>query len=336
MKLDPGRPRTIACGDGLAVVLVTYNSAHVLTDALRSLNDHLPAADVIVVDNGSVDDTLDIARRNGVGTIVAGHGNIGYGAAVNRGANAAMREVVLVINPDVVVSGADPQDLDELLKTRPFGLVSCECRHWGRLEAPVKVAWGWRRELAGALLAWFVKPRWFNPRRRPARRGEQGWVSGAAFMFLRDEWERVGGFNEEIFLYYEDFDLSRRYRSCGLPLRGSSAIKVEHRRHEERGAELELVQSWALRSLVQTIAAWEGEVPAVQAAKVTLRALAAYDRVAHLGSLLPIVGRHAARKRENAGAVRAYLTEDAARPTSPAQYGAANQAFRHARAHVRG
>jgi N-acetylglucosaminyl-diphospho-decaprenol L-rhamnosyltransferase len=322
---------------GLSVVLVTYNSGYALDAALASVSDRLPAAEIIIVDNGSTDDTIAIAERRGVRRVLSGHGNVGYGAAVNLGIKAVTHPIILVINPDVVVQAVDQTELGTVRQSRPFGLVCCVSRSHGRSNAPIKVAWRWKRELASALFMWFLKPRRFNPRRRAPRRGQPGWVSGSSFLVDRKEWDLVGGFDEAIFLYYEDFDLSRRYLASGLPMRATDAIEVDHVRNEsERGTGLELVQSWALRSLIETTATWEGDWAALRAARTALCALAAIDRLARIAEGLPFLGSLARRKGASVRAVRHYLIAVHPPSAQAAPYAASNRAFGRARDVVSG
>ena len=69
----------------VTVVVVTYNSAGVVANALESLP---PESRVICVDNGSSDDTLSVLTRYPV-EIVRNRENIGYGRACNQGAALA-------------------------------------------------------------------------------------------------------------------------------------------------------------------------------------------------------------------------------------------------------
>ena len=62
---------------------VTHDSAAELSALLASAKRHLPAAQVVVVDSGSSDDSLDVARRHGAETIELE--NVGYGRAANAG-----------------------------------------------------------------------------------------------------------------------------------------------------------------------------------------------------------------------------------------------------------
>ena len=54
------------------------------------------------------------------------------------------------------------------------------------------------------------------------------WVSGSALLVGRPEFERIGGFCEELFLYFEDADLCARHRELGGVVEVDSSFLVEH------------------------------------------------------------------------------------------------------------
>jgi len=94
-----------------SIIIVTYNHGRYIENCIRSvlLTDPL---EVIVVDNGSSDGTLEILRNFEV-KVIEGHGNIGYGAGNNLGVEASKGEYVVILNPDTVVS---ENWLEELLR----------------------------------------------------------------------------------------------------------------------------------------------------------------------------------------------------------------------------
>src|SRR5437773_2350928 len=98
-------------GPDLDVVIVTYNSIHVIGDLLDSLPAALDplACDVVVVDNGSRDGTAEFAEHYG-GCRVVRSVNTGYAGGINRGVREAVSaEAILVLNPDVrLESGSVP------------------------------------------------------------------------------------------------------------------------------------------------------------------------------------------------------------------------------------
>src|SRR3954469_18167749 len=84
----------------LGIVIVTYNSG----DEIGSCLDAAIAtgADVVVVDNGSSDETLGQVRRRGA-ALIANPDNRGFAAAVNQGIRAVTGDFILLLNPDAVL-----------------------------------------------------------------------------------------------------------------------------------------------------------------------------------------------------------------------------------------
>ena len=88
---------------GVAVVIPTWNRAALLAQVLSDLGRQTyPIERVVVVDNGSTDDSVAVAGRAGAVVIRMG-GNAGFAAAVNRGIQAAGSEWIAVLNNDVTL-----------------------------------------------------------------------------------------------------------------------------------------------------------------------------------------------------------------------------------------
>jgi GT2 family glycosyltransferase len=96
----------------VAAVIPTWNRRDLLATLLRSLAAQArPFAEVIVVDNGSADDSAELAARCGARVLKMGR-NLGFAAAVNRGMEAAEAEWVAILNNDVTL---EPDWLSKLL-----------------------------------------------------------------------------------------------------------------------------------------------------------------------------------------------------------------------------
>lgn len=204
-------------GAELAVVVVNYGSSALLALNLAPLSAALPGARIVVVDNRTTD-----AERAAVATLsasqgwtmLASDGNPGFGVGVNLAATRAFADGadhILILNPDATIAPAGVLALLEHSERAPGDL------HCPRIETPDGRTW-----FAGAEL------HLADGRLRGTGKGVPGaavepWLSGAVLMASRELWQRVGGFDDDYFLYWEDVDLSHRVLAAG----GSLALWPE-------------------------------------------------------------------------------------------------------------
>lgn len=278
----------------VGVVVVTYASASTIRSTLEALPlDRL--AGLVVVDNASPDDT--VAAVEGMrlpGVRLVQQANTGFGAGCNRGASElpAQAELVLFLNPDAVLAGEDLERLVAYLRQRPAcAVVGPRVRHGGEPSYS-----------AGRLatLATEVRPLLPDPLSRigPRRRlppahstsGPVGYVEGACFLVRREVLQRLGGFDEEYFLYFEELDLAQRVARSGLEVHLCAEAAVEH----TIGVSRELLpmsgRPHLVASSVRYLARWQGP-----------RAARAYVRVARASwALRSWTGRLDAEERRAA------------------------------------
>lgn len=180
----------------VTAIIVSYNSGHVLAACL----DALKKAKVtpLVVDNASTDNTVEICR-NAQTRVIVNARNEGYGRANNIGAKCAETDYLLFINPDAVVNE----------NTLPALLQAAEEAQHPTLFAPVL------EEPDGKLCE--------------EKNGPLGtFLSGACLLVKKEVFWETGGFDPEIFLFYEDDDLSRRFRDKGFRLQLVKNARVRH------------------------------------------------------------------------------------------------------------
>jgi N-acetylglucosaminyl-diphospho-decaprenol L-rhamnosyltransferase len=203
-------------GDVTAIV-VAFDSAHALPECLGALRaDGVPT---IVVDNASTDDTAAIAEGQGA-RIIRNPRNEGYGRANNIGARAAATEFVLVVNPDCIVeSGAVAALVDAARRYPDAALFAPQI-----IEPNGRVFYQPRSLLS---------PYLHNPGGKlvlPEGEACAPFFSGACFLVRRDVFLNLGGFDENIFLFYEDDDLCRRIADAGSALVYVPQAVVRHGR----------------------------------------------------------------------------------------------------------
>jgi N-acetylglucosaminyl-diphospho-decaprenol L-rhamnosyltransferase len=206
----------------LSVIIVTYNSVHVIGDLL----DSLPAAldglicDVVVVDNGSADGTAELVAARGDCRLVRS-ANVGYAGGINRGVRkAAAADAILILNPDVRLGEKSVPPLLAALRKpdvgiavprvqSPFGTLELSLRR----EPTLLRAAGLARTGLAALSEYVSKPAdYAGPR-------VVDWALGAVLAMSRKCYDCLGGWDESYFLYSEETDLCLRARDIGLATR---------------------------------------------------------------------------------------------------------------------
>ncbi|MCJ2124824.1 glycosyltransferase family 2 protein [Methylobacterium sp. J-077] len=210
---------------GLVAIVVAHDSAEVLPACLAALaGQHVPA---IVVDNASRDASVAVAEAAGA-RVIRNPRNEGYGRANNRGVAAAeTAERVLIVNPDVVLW---PGAVDALLAA---------ARAWpdaGLLAPRLIEPDGRFFYQARSLLAPYLA----NPSGRLALPGGDAcapFLSGACLMIARALFLDLGGFDQNIFLFYEDDDLCRRVAETGRALVHVHGAEVLHGRGRSSAPE---------------------------------------------------------------------------------------------------
>jgi len=203
--------------DGVTAVICAHDSAHALPDCLAALRrDGVPA---LVVDNASTDATAAMAGRAGA-TVLRQARNEGFGRAMNAGVAAATTEFCLLTNPDLVY---DPGAVAALMAAAgqwpDAGLLAPRL-----VEPDGRVFWQARSLLAAVL----TNP----PGRLVLPEGDccAPFLSGASLLVRRERFLEMGGFDPQIFLFYEDDDLCRRMSDAGHALVHVQAATARHGR----------------------------------------------------------------------------------------------------------
>jgi len=215
---------------------VSYNSAAYLPGCVASLRAE-GVTDVVVVDNASSDSSVEVVRAaDPAVTVVETGANLGFGTGVNRGADVATGDYLLILNPDTVVEPGTVKALSEALdRDRGLGVVGPRMENLdGTLYPSV------RRfpDLAVAAGHAFVGLVWAgNPFTRRYRMldwdhdrsaADVDWVGGACLLVRRSAFDVVAGFDEAYFMYVEDVDLCWRIRQAGWRVGYEPGGRVVH------------------------------------------------------------------------------------------------------------
>lgn len=196
---------------------MTFDSAHALPECLEALQAE--GVPTIVVDNASTDRTVAVAEGQGA-KVIRNARNEGYGRANNIGARAAETEFLLIVNPDCIVGKGAVAALLGAAKRYPDAAFFAP-----KIVEPSGRVFFQPRSL--------LSPYLHNPQGKlvlPEGEACAPFFSGACFLIRRDVFMRLGGFDENIFLFYEDDDLCRRVADSGSALIYVPQAVVRHGR----------------------------------------------------------------------------------------------------------
>jgi GT2 family glycosyltransferase len=204
------------------VYIPNYNGERWLPRTLQSLRAQTEKLDVVVVDNGSSDGSAVAARADFPEVTVLALGeNLGFGPALNRAVAEYPSDAIVLLNSDVecepsfcaaltaglaegvaMVAGVllqegEPGTIDSAGVVADHTLMGFDYLHGEPVAAAVTAA-------------------------------DPLGPTGGAALYRRDAWEAVGGFDERIFLYYEDLDLALRIAAQGGRCRLAPEARALH------------------------------------------------------------------------------------------------------------
>jgi N-acetylglucosaminyl-diphospho-decaprenol L-rhamnosyltransferase len=224
----------------LSIVVLSWNTRELLAACLQSLvdlGDDEPSFEVIVVDNDSADDSADmVAERFPDLRLIRNGQNDGYAIGNNIGAREATGEYLLLLNSDTEVRPGTLAKLVGFLDEHP-GHGACAPRlvHPDDTVQTACMRFPTRRT---AVFFDTVFDRWFPGNRvipyyfmrdfdhLTSRDVDQ--PPGAAFLIRRPLWEALGGFDPELWLFFNDVDLCRRVHVAGHAIAYVAEAEILH------------------------------------------------------------------------------------------------------------
>ena len=247
----------------LSVFIVTYNSSPLLRSCLDSLRAQTLTGqfEVIVVDNASRDDTVQIisAEYPEVKLIIS-ETNLGFGNANNKALSIAQGQYLVLLNPDAQLL---PDTLERAFK---YMEAHADAGMGGGLLQDTEGGWQPSARLFPSLLndiltlsglAYrYPASRFFGRFDRswadPLKATPVDWVPGAFAILRRSLVEKISLFDPRFFLYYEEVDLCRRINQADFKVYYWPDIVITH----VGGASSETVDQLAFSSSGKQLTLW--------------------------------------------------------------------------------
>ncbi len=220
----------------LSIIYVNYNTADQVMTSVESVRRHTKGIDyeIIVADNNSKDDeNLQKLIDDETIKVVKLDDNYGFGKANNAGVKECTGEYIFLLNPDTICHDNSIKKLLDCLKAdQTIGVISPNL-----INAESKPTHSFRRagdgiltELNFALFGLPYKILYgsdfeFN---HSDKQLEVTYSCGAAMMMKKNIFEKVDGFDDTFFMYYEDQDLCNRIKKTGLRIVNEPKAIIQH------------------------------------------------------------------------------------------------------------
>ena len=208
----------------LSIVIVNFNSKKHLERCLESIRENNCGVDfeVIIVNN---DNREHLFGKPFDRVRVIENRNSGFGSGCNLGAKAAGGRILMFLNPDAEILSGDVTGVLAEFDSEEIGIVGSRL-----IDAASKIQpWsaGCDMDLRELMRSNFGFPKsrriWKSRKRIPV-----DWVSAAALFIPRTLFLDIGGFDEKIFMYFEDADLCKRVRNKGKRVLYMPDFSVKH------------------------------------------------------------------------------------------------------------
>jgi len=230
----------------VSVIIVNYNGAKFLEPCIRSLlaQSH-KNLEIIVVDNASSDDSVEILRSEFSGLVILENPvNLGFAGGVNTGIKNSHGDYIMTLNND---AWADPQCIEHLL----LGMV--DDQRTGMCAA--KMLFPDKRINSAGICIARSGAAWdrgmFEADRGQYDKLEEifGPCAGAA-LYRKDMLDEIGLFDEDFFLYMEDVDLAFRGRLAGWKCMFIPGAVVYHHHGGTAGFKSDLTIYYGNRNIL--------------------------------------------------------------------------------------
>ncbi len=228
----------------LSIIIVNYNTWHYIGQTIESVlrsNINLQY-EIIIVDNNSHDESCSLIKEKYPEIkLIQNSENVGFSSAVNIGAQASNAKNILLLNPDTIVEENAIQSLHEtLIKKKEVGVVGAKI-----IDSNGVFQLSSRRAFPSFLTSCFqvIGLSYLFPKSKFFSKynytyideniiHEVDSVSGACIMFSRNLYNKIGGFDEEYFLFFEETDFCVKANKIGRKVIYNPEALVVHYRGE--------------------------------------------------------------------------------------------------------
>ena len=225
----------------ISIIIVNFNTRDLLAACLRSIGNP-PNAEVIVVDNGSGDGSVQMVQKQFPDVIVIQNkNNLGFARANNQGIRCAHGKYILLLNSDTEVRKDGVASMLQFLAKHPkAGAATCRLE---LVNGEMDPACHRGFPTPWASLTYLIGLERLFPRSRVFSQYHMGYenmetphqvdcISGAFFLARKEAIDDVGLLDEDYFFYAEDIDWAYRFKKKGWEIWFNPEVSVLHKKKQ--------------------------------------------------------------------------------------------------------
>lgn len=219
----------------VSVIIINYNTCEMTKECIDSIftnNRNIPF-EVIVVDNGSKDESKKVFEVDKRIKYIYSHENLGFGVANNLGVSVAEGKFILFLNSDtIVLNDILSYFLSAYYSESNIGALGCRLfdanRNYTHSYSKYITI---KRELKNNLRKYLDKLHikgTYSETSYSELPFEVEYITGADLFMAKDEFIKIGGFDPHFFMYCEEVDLQERLSKIGLKMKIISGPEIIH------------------------------------------------------------------------------------------------------------
>ncbi|MDD5546106.1 MAG: glycosyltransferase family 2 protein [Candidatus Omnitrophica bacterium] len=219
----------------VSIIIVSWNVSSILDQCLSSIKRSINCSsrEIIVIDNASADDTVDmLSTKHKDVILLRNNSNVGFAKACNQGINVSNGRFMLLLNPDTVLKNDFKEILMFMEERNDCGIVGCQLVYengqraisfqnfptilriftfYTGIAAVLKIS------LVNNLIRplYYLVPKQSGHKRHINSTEEVDSIVGAFFLFQKAIINKIGNFDENYFVYFEETDFCFRAKQAG-------------------------------------------------------------------------------------------------------------------------
>lgn len=213
----------------ISIIIVTYNSQDYIVNCLKSVGEFLNISplliEIIVVDNSQGEDAAEIekiVKNHDANKILSikylhNHSNLGYGHGNNIGIDSSNGDIICIMNPDVMFGSKILQDVCDQFENTKLALLGY--KQLGGFDYSFYTRPEFKSIVSNVITKFTNKFDLFN--------SKYSFLSGAFFFVDKKKFKEVGCFDENIFMYNEESDITNRLLNAGYEIKYEKS-KIYH------------------------------------------------------------------------------------------------------------